>query len=299
MDALKEISRVWMVAKMVSTLFESIIGNKVLEERLQKSTARRHHKGKSQQVPPPIQQPTPSSTDPVKRKFDEMDIGAIPVSGPGPSPNISYERSRPQTPAPPTNQMGAPSTTTPGKTDGYLSQIPRGNGRATTPSAYPQPIPNIHQPQPPPQQMSNGPELFLVTRSSTPINTSQWENFQANQLFPEDSGLQHITGLGLDPGMSPQTMHAAATMNHSMQYQMQQHQQQGVPIPAPNQQGYVNWNNRGGYPDMDPMAGSSPEDSWSTSSTQGLVPTALNVEDWFNFFGLNGDLSGMDTHMSG
>lgn len=297
MEALKEISRVWMVAKMVSTLFESIIGNKVLEERLQKSTARRHHRGKSQHG---SSQSIPSSTDPVKRKFDEMDIGGISVSGPGPSPNISYERSRPQTPAPPTSQLGAPGVT-PGKGDGYIGQ-PRGNGRPSTPgTGYPQPIPNIHQPQPQGHQINHGPELFLVTRSSTPINASQWENFQPNQLFPEDSGLQHLAGLGMDPSMSPQTMHAAATMNHSMQYQLQQ-QQAGIPIPTPEQGGYPGpgWSQRGGYPEMDAgMAGSSPEDSWSTSSTQGLVPTALNVEDWFNFFGLNGDLSGMDTHMSG
>ena len=32
MNALKDVSRVWLVAKMVYTLFESILGNKVLEE---------------------------------------------------------------------------------------------------------------------------------------------------------------------------------------------------------------------------------------------------------------------------
>jgi len=40
----------------------------------------------------------------------------------------------------------------------------------------------------------------------------------------------------------------------------------------------------------------SPSDSWSNSSLQGpAVPTTLNVEDWFQFFGINGsDMSGMN-----
>lgn len=44
MSALKEVSRVWLVGKMVYTLFESILGNKVYEERLQKAAGRRHRK---------------------------------------------------------------------------------------------------------------------------------------------------------------------------------------------------------------------------------------------------------------
>src|SRR3954468_23488287 len=41
MNALKEVSKVWLVAKMVHTLFESILGNKLLEERLQKAAGRK------------------------------------------------------------------------------------------------------------------------------------------------------------------------------------------------------------------------------------------------------------------
>ncbi|KAK6399523.1 Transcriptional activator of fatty acid utilization, partial [Oleoguttula sp. CCFEE 5521] len=37
MNALKDVSKVWLVAKMVHTLFESILGNKMLEERLQRA----------------------------------------------------------------------------------------------------------------------------------------------------------------------------------------------------------------------------------------------------------------------
>ena len=41
MNALKEVSKVWLVAKMVHTLFESNLGNKVSEERLQQATGRK------------------------------------------------------------------------------------------------------------------------------------------------------------------------------------------------------------------------------------------------------------------
>ena len=36
-------------------------------------------------------------------------------------------------------------------------------------------------------------------------------------------------------------------------------------------------------------------DGWSTSSIGNapVAPTTLNVEDWFQFFGINGELAGM------
>jgi len=61
MDALKEVSKVWLVAKMVHTLFESILGNKHLEERLQKAAGKRHQKNKQtapQPPPKPVQEAT-------------------------------------------------------------------------------------------------------------------------------------------------------------------------------------------------------------------------------------------------
>lgn len=110
MNALKEISKVWIVARMVYTLFESIIGNKQLEDRLHKSTGRRHHKKNAAAAAAAAAQADQKLTDPVKRKFDEMDISAMQN---GPVQNVSYERSRPQTPAPtPTTMpMSAPSIT--------------------------------------------------------------------------------------------------------------------------------------------------------------------------------------------
>jgi hypothetical protein len=44
MQALKQVSRIWLVAKMVHTLFESILGNKGMEERLQRAAGKRHKK---------------------------------------------------------------------------------------------------------------------------------------------------------------------------------------------------------------------------------------------------------------
>src|ERR1700712_5915988 len=86
MNALKEVSKVWLVAKMVHTLFESILGNKLLEERRQKAAGKRHKK--AHHVKP--------KEEPQKRKFDEIDMGF--PNGP-PAAQVSYERSRPQTPA--------------------------------------------------------------------------------------------------------------------------------------------------------------------------------------------------------
>ena len=77
MNALKDVSKVWLVAKMVHTLFESILGNKVLEERLQKAAGRRHnkarpngHSGSKTKDPTPIE-----PTETQKRKFDDMELG--------------------------------------------------------------------------------------------------------------------------------------------------------------------------------------------------------------------------------
>lgn len=53
-----------------------------------------------------------------------------------------------------------------------------------------------------------------------------------------------------------------------------------------------------------PMGGTgqgSVDDNWSTSSTSGpIVPTTLNVGDWFEFFGIpNGDISALGQGVGG
>ncbi|KAF8533249.1 fungal-specific transcription factor domain-containing protein [Trichophaea hybrida] len=276
MDALREVSRVWIVAKMVFTLFESILGNKALEDRLHKSSGRRHHSrrhtgGNSNSNNHPNGNNTThvQNTEPIKRKFDEMDLG--PMSS-GPAPTMSYERSRPQTPAttPGPNtlstsdipSMPAPGSTTPSQhiRDTFMTGGGGGMPSRTT-TRPPTPFnPSLSVPATPP-------DLYLVTRSSPPISQSLWENFQPNQLFPDDSGMQ-------DP-----------------------------------QLGFTQWPTMH-QEDMPGMTqGSSPDDTWSNSSKGGVVPATLNVEDWyvpsssspspccanadgdrFNFFGLNGEL---------
>ncbi|KAL8401287.1 hypothetical protein RB596_008192 [Gaeumannomyces avenae] len=128
MQALKDVSRVWLVGKMVWTLFQSILGNKVLEERLQKAAGKRHkkahqafaqldnhaaqqqqhqhhHQHQQQQQPHHHhqyqQQSQPaghhdSKHHDSKRKYDEM---AIDFNVNTPQPQESYVRSRPQTPS--------------------------------------------------------------------------------------------------------------------------------------------------------------------------------------------------------
>ena len=94
MNALKDVAKVWLVAKMVHTLFESILGNKQLEERLQKAAGKRHAKGKPSVVPrEPSKNDRDSQTQ--KRKFDDLEMGYS--SGP-PAAQMSYERSRPVSP---------------------------------------------------------------------------------------------------------------------------------------------------------------------------------------------------------
>lgn len=260
MLALKEVSKIWIVAKMVYTLFESILGNKHLEERLQKSAGRRHHSKKPQRTAPA----TVPGTEPMKRKFDEMDLGALPT---GPVPTMSYERSRPQTPAPssgPMQGVAASGTITPGReVSNFLANLPSGTTRPPTPFN-----PNLPMSMPP----GTPPDLYLVTRSSPPISQSLWENFQPNQLFPDDSGISYLSPSQQNPALDPQLTQQGQGLS---QHGLTQHLQQQFPVGVGGA-----WN---GQFDENMTQGSSPEDTWSNSSKGGIVPTTLNVEDWYVF----------------
>lgn len=292
MNALKEVSKVWLVAKMVHTLFESILGNKVLEERLQKAAGKRHQKSKKE-----IIAPEPASS---KRKFDDMNIGY--PNGP-PLPQVSYERSRPQTPAvTPSRDIGQPPSTmpAPNSSSPHLRNVPenfvstghsRGNTRPTSPFNLGYSVP------------ATPPDLFLVTRNSPPISQQLWENFQPDQLFPDGTNIE-----ALSPNTQPVDP-ALTTMAPQMQGM------QGQPM-VPNQQGPQQMHQRGSHDNNPGMQGvhrtlnvpqmnmgipgqqwsmqgidgllaagmenQSQDDSWSNSSRGNapIVPTALNVEDW-------------------
>ncbi|MCJ1484092.1 Transcriptional activator of fatty acid utilization [Schaereria dolodes] len=297
MNALKEVSKVWLVAKMVHTLFESILGNKVFEERLQKAPGKRHKKPRLDLLPAPEK-----DEQLPKRKYEDMELGF--TNGP-PAPQVSYERSRPQTPAvTPSRDLGqqvtvppmsAPSTLSPNMRQTHDAFLGTGNSRGNT--RPPTPFnPSFSIPTTPP-------DLYLVTRNSPPISQSLWENYQPEQLFPNGTNM----GLpyqfppnqqqNLDPQLSMPHMQTPGLQQSSMQGQQQLPQRGGRDGPPSMQgmhmdqmQGIQQNNSLQSWPP--PFSGDSPEDSWSNSSRgQGQsVPTALNVEDWYNFFGINGDV---------
>ncbi|KAI9843426.1 MAG: Transcriptional activator of fatty acid utilization, partial [Thelocarpon superellum] len=296
MTALRDVSKVWLVAKMVHTLFESILGNKSLEDKLQKAAGKRHHRSKHDKS---------RKDDAAKRKYEDMEFGY--TNGP-PAPQVSYERSRPQTPAvtpsrelgQPANTMAAPSTMTTSPqlrqpTDAFMGGMTsRSNTRPPTPFN-----PSFSVPATPP-------DLYLVTRHSPPISQSIWENFQPDQLFPESSGNMFLSQFSPPAASGDATLAPTMPQMGGQTPTMQPGQLAGsastTQLPqrplglagAPTTPGLPNlgWPNT--FDTMD-MAGSSPEDTWSNSSKGQPVPTTLNVEDWFQFFGINGDLNTMGT----
>ncbi|KAK8868648.1 fungal-specific transcription factor domain-containing protein [Apiospora arundinis] len=323
MAALKEVSKVWLVGKMIYTLFESILGNRSLEERLQKAAGKRHRKAQqSFNQLEQQQQQQMRTAEAAKRKYDEM---AIDFSVSTPTQQESYERSRPQTPAQAQkgdlhqSHMGPPIASPNARSgDTFMGGThSRPHTRPATPFN-----PSFSVPATPP-------DLYLVTRNSPNLSQSIWENFQPDQLFPENTSIPQFpqaspsqTHQGLDPNMMAHFQGMSQMPSQGGQYQQQQqqqpaaqhhHQQQQQPahqqrsssatgkgmsgspsqtdgMLQPNIAQYQGqpgqmWQHDGGLPD-----GHSPSDSWSTGSATGqAVPATLNVEDWFQFFGINGN----------
>ncbi|KAI3332310.1 fungal-specific transcription factor domain-containing protein [Xylariaceae sp. AK1471] len=302
MDALKDVSKVWLVGKMVYTLFESILGNKVLEERLQKAAGKRHKK--AQQSFSNLDQHQ-RQQEAAKRKYDEM---AIDFSVTTPTHQESYERSRPQTPRNEhaSNQpaMGPPLTSPNTKTgDAFMGGT---NSRPHTRPATPF-NPSFSVPGTPP-------DLYLVTRNSPNLSQSLWENFQPDQLFPESSivPMPQMSPPQNQQNLDPNVMSQMQGMSSPMLGQPNHFQGLGTQRTtneSPMQANTFLQPGLGGFQgqtstlwsggDVNGMQEShSPSDSWSTGSGQGQpVPATLNVEDWFQFFGINGNdvnLAGLD-----
>ncbi|KAF5635190.1 cutinase transcription factor 1 alpha [Fusarium sp. NRRL 25303] len=284
MSAMKEISRVWLVGKMVYALFESIMGNKVLEERLQRAEGKRHRN--LRQSLSHLEQQQNRQAEAPKRKYDDM---AIDFGTTTPQPQESYERSRPQTPSAVKVESGStmqpPPVTSPNARQSAADTFMGGtNSRPQTRPATPF-NPSFSVPPTPP-------DLYLVTRNSPNLSQSLWENFQPDQLFPDSAAMPAF------PNLSPTQTHSNLDHNAmgsvppnngqgGMHNQQSGHyQQRGNGMMPQGFQGHSNmW-----QPNMDPNLpeGQSP-DSWSTASGPGqAVPTTLNVEDWFQFFGING-----------
>ncbi|KAJ5090561.1 hypothetical protein N7532_009245 [Penicillium argentinense] len=314
MTALKDVSKVWLVAKMVHTLFDSILGNKVLEERLQKAAGKRHHRRPHENANANPNAGPAKRPDPPKRKFDDMDL---PLPNGGPTPPVSYERSRPQTPAvtpsrelnqPPLGQQSPNAPRGPHDPTAGPSNS-RSNTRPTTPFNAQFSLP------------ATPPDFFLVTRTSPNLSPSLWENFQPDQLFPDgtaifpeltspppatvDPQLQipsnlQAPNLGQRPmmGAQPQPIPGGRSMSVSQGSPQMMH---GIPgsmgMQAPHgSQAFgidagQSWPMQGLDGTMSGAAldAASQDDNWSSSSRSGpTAPTTLNVEDWFQFFGING-----------
>ncbi|CAL8580869.1 Transcriptional activator of fatty acid utilization [Xanthoria parietina] len=298
MNALKEVSKVWLVAKMVHTLFESILGNKTMEDRLQKAAGKKHKKPRIDG--PPLSE---KEEQPVKRKYDELEIGFS--NGP-PVPQVSFERSRPQTPAVtpsrelgqsvPVAPMAAPSSSPHLRhsNDAFLGTS-RGNTRPPTPFNPSYSIP------------ATPPDLFLVTRDSPHISQSLWENFQPDQLFPDGTNMS-IPNFPGQQALDPQLQMPPAMLQPAMQNQqlppraMAGTQDSHGTVQAmqevsglPHMQGMQQPNSSHGWPnEYQDLQGS--DDNWShnTRNKGPVAPATLNVEDWFQFFGINGDMGGLN-----
>lgn len=301
MNALKDVSRVWLVAKMVYTLFESILGNKVLEERLQKAAGKRHKKmaqsltagiNQANQIQQANQLKKEDSGSGNKRKYDDMSLD-FNVNN-GPAPQESYERSRPQTPShTPSRELGhnvqpmaAPPVTSPNSrtNDAFMGGS---NSRPHTRPATPF-NPSFSVPATPP-------DLYLVTRNSPNISQSLWENFQPDQLFPEGSASMQANQFSppqphhnhnLDPNLMPHmNINQMPNQNQAAQLPQRMRGQNMAGSPTqgnmlqPNVAGYQAqpgmWNGFDGG--MQDPQGHSPSDSLSSAPA---VPMTMNVEDW-------------------
>ena len=267
MHALREVSKVWLVAKMVHTLFESILGNKVLEDKLQKAAGRRHKNPKVENRST-IEREEPQQM-PHKRKYAEMEIG-VP-NGP-PAPQVSYERSRPQTPAVTPHRDGVQQAVTsvgnmsvPTSTDG-IRQSQQDAFMGSSRNATRPPTPFNSAPLP-----TSPPDFYLVTRDSPRISQQVWENFQPGYLFPENSTLAtaQLTG---EQSLDPQLQIQPSAMLQPPTSVQQPMSRSPISVQTGLQQ---TW--------QDPFAAEQgPGEHWNASNRDPgpVAPTTLNMDDW-------------------
>lgn len=277
MDALNEVSKVWLVAKMVHTLFLSILGNKKMEERLQKAAGKRHKKLRldtSGHAAVPVESPP-------KTEFGEMTLGYATGL---PAPQVSFERSRPQTPAPNTGNGDGNAQQSGGNNNNTISPNPQHNAGGNNANQRDTFFGNPHsrnatRPSTPFNASysipATPPDMYLVTRNSPVISQTLWENFQPEQLFPESTNIHFNTQFG---GLEGHTAASGQAQNLDPALQMGAAGMQGsnglphlqsptVPMTGMGQDG---WGNH-----------LSPDDTWSNSSRGAApMPSTLNVEDW-------------------
>jgi len=267
MDALREVSRVWLVGKMVYTLFESILGNKSLEERLQKAAGKRHRKAaQAQQTLDGLEQQQQQQAQHQQQQQQQQqqaqqlhqqqmqqhmqqqqqqqhqqnvlqrslqdskrkyDEMAIDFSVNAPQPQESYERSRPQTPS---MALKADPTQT-AMPPPVTSPNSRQNADTFMGGTASRPHTRPATPFNPSFSVpTTPPDLYLVTRNSPNLSQAIWENFQPDQLFPESAGMPAY------PQMSPQPADQNLDPSLMAQLQSQGMQPQGA-NPGVNQFG--------------------------------------------------------------
>lgn len=142
------------------------------------------------------------------------------------------------------------------------------------------------------------PDLFLITRDTPNISQEVWQNFQPDQLFPADTQVSfpQPTQSLVDPALSqPQNMPMQQPPNGSMQSQPQSQSQQPQQQMSNSMNGQFDESNPQAWAEMmqqTQQQQGAQDDTWSNSSGgrhNPVVPMSLNVDDWFNFFGINGE----------
>lgn len=289
MDALKEVSKVWIVAKMVHTLFQSILGNKNLEERLQTAAGRRHKKPRLDSRP--AQGKEKQQQNP---KRGDIELG---FTHGAPVPQVSYERSRPQTPRPRTpvinlSRDSGQSAQATGMdvtsammrsqqaNESFRGDARHGSTRSASPFSASYPV------------SATPPNFYLVTRNSPEFSQSLWENFQPDQLFPENTTMSmpafHET-LDLErqppqtqaPDMRQQGMNGQPVLPSMRVLQDGQeniHESQD-PLGMAQMQRMRQQNSGPSWPGQTAGDGESSNENWANPSP--VIPTTLNVEDWY------------------
>lgn len=289
MNALKEVSKVWIVAKMVHTLFKSILGNKNLEERLQTAAGRRHKK-------PRVDSRPNQGKEEQQQKPKHNDIQFGFTQG-APVPQVSYERSRPQTPRPQTplinssrdggqSVQGTRVDTPPAMmrsmqaNEDFTSDVRHDSSHRITPFRTSYPL------------SSTPPNFYLVTRNSPEFSQSLWENFQPDQLFPENTptlmpafhdtfDLENLMPQAQKPSMQHQGMNDQQVLPSMKVLQdeqenmnemqdpvgMAQIQRMRQQISSPNWPGQI--------------AGEAERSNEYWADAGPAIPTTLNVEDWY------------------
>ncbi|KAL1901642.1 Transcriptional activator of fatty acid utilization [Ceratocystis pirilliformis] len=288
MDALQNVSSVWMVAKLIHKLFSSILGNKVLEERLQRAGIKRHRKSHANETSRPtfpasangisLQQPIklePSITPTaMSEPIQQASTGLPPVSLPEQSqiPHISIETaiSSTQTTSVPANMAPSTASRQSMPTSGNRTGTGAGAGagadafmggtesgaqtRAQTPFN-----PSFSAPATPP-------DLYLFTRNSPNLSQSMWENFQPEQLFPEGNDVPVYPDMmtsQVDVNMDPIAMAPSTEQTLGMD--------PFSPVPRSGTMGHgevfvAGGNNSQGFMPPRDLAGSGPPAAFTTSS---------------------------------